>query len=183
MPQRTPTSLDVIREPWQRGFIRGFQERFGRPPDLDAPQRYTDKLAWRILFENDPLSRIYGNALFAPYYARAVAGDDLTLATRFGVYRHFSARDRDDLPSRFRLRAIHGSQPAIWIDGSSGNEAKSSKGTIEDLNAMIGRPADQWRPPPAGEGIVAEEWPADDSDDGPTAFRFHCFSGLTADLT
>ena len=67
--------------------IKRFARVHGYTPNLKSPRSFSEKLLYRILYEDDPLYVLYGCKFVAPYYARALAGSDLKFAKRYAVYK------------------------------------------------------------------------------------------------
>ena len=155
---------------WHR---RRFVSKHGYEPDLNTPVRFSEKLAHRILFEDDPLYALYANKCFAPYYAKAKVPDGLKFAVRYGVFKSMSAGDFDPFPDRFVVKLSH---------GSGANEIVMNKRAIDrgvltrrfNRALRTTRNAQHRRDPNAA--IIVEEFLADDDGGIPDDYKFHCFN-------
>ncbi|MEO0492346.1 MAG: ATP-grasp fold amidoligase family protein [Actinomycetota bacterium] len=181
-PGATTLTPGEITEEWQRAFLRRFETTYGRPPVLDGPRNYTDKMAWRILFDHDPLYPLYGNKLFAPYYAAARAGTDLAFATRYGVYHEITRDDVEQLPNRFFLKASHSSGLNEMVPDRDALDSAELDDMLARFNHGVRRRQNaQGRVDPSAV-TIAEEWLDDGTGTVPIDYKFHCFRSPDGEL-
>ena len=89
--------------------IREFEKKHGYTPNFENPERFSEKLLKRILFDRDPYYHLYGNKAYAPIFFGQRRIKDLHFAKRLKVRRTLEPSDFDDLPERFIVKTAYGS--------------------------------------------------------------------------
>lgn len=172
IPYAPYASLDA---PWQRRLIERFETRHARPPILDHPETFVDKLAFRVLLDHDPLYPAYANKLFAPYFARAKVGDAVSFAERYGVFSTLTREAFAALPDRFVLKGSHASGLNALVEDKASADID---GIIAQFNDMVRSMVNARGRNDPNAAIIAEEWLTDGTGSVPTDYKFHCFHAL-----
>jgi len=87
---------------------RTFKDRFGHEPDLDNPQTFNEKIAYKILFDRRPLLTLVADKIRVRDYVKQRVGD-ACLTRLYQTCRTPQEIDWSALPRRFIVKASHGS--------------------------------------------------------------------------
>jgi hypothetical protein len=152
----------------------------GYRPDLRSPRTYNEKLAWRILHDDNPLIPLTTDKIAVRDYVAEKAGPEL-LIPLIGCYERALDIPWDDLPRSFVLKAAHGCAMNLIVP---------DKNAVD--RAEVLRTAERWlrtnyyeqsrerayrHIPPR---LLIEELLEDDNGDVPADYKFLIFHGRTA---
>ena len=95
-------------------LANSFQQRMGRPLDLNNPKTFTEKLQWLKIYDATPLkSRLADKYAVRSWIAEKI-GDEY-LIPLLGVWDNFDDINFDALPDKFVLKCNHGSGMNIIV--------------------------------------------------------------------
>lgn len=110
-----------------------FQQRIGKPLDLNNPKTFTEKLQWLKIFDATPIkSRLADKFAVRSWIAEKI-GDEY-LIPLLGVWNDFDDINFDDLPDKFVLKCNHGSGMNIIVRDKSSFDVQNAR---EKLNAWL----------------------------------------------
>lgn len=146
--------------------------------NFDDPQTLNQKLQWMKLFNSDSIyTRLVDKYLVREYVTQKIG--DKYLIPLIGVYDNSNEIDFDSLPSKFVLKANHGSGwNVVCTDKSNLNWEKVKK----DLNKWLKMNYywhDRERPyKNIVPRIVCEEFIKTEGDSPPMDYKLFCFDGI-----
>ncbi len=115
-----------------RHLRRRMRVALGYEPDLRHPRTYNERLAWRMLYDRNPLFPVTMDKIAVRDYVAGKLGMDI-LVPLIGVYACADDIPWDDLPDRFALKASHGWNMNLLVHDKN----------AVDRPAML-RQADSW---------------------------------------
>jgi len=160
-------------------FIRAsYRLAFGVYPDLDHPLTLNEKIQWRKLYDRDPqYTECSDKRAVRQYVADRTAPE--YLIPLLGVAPTPADIDFDSLPSRFALKANHGSGwNLIVTDTARFNRRRA----IAIMNTWV-RSSFYWRHrewqyKEIEPVLLIEALLSDGAQRPPTEYRFFCFDGV-----
>nr|WP_155694590.1 ATP-grasp fold amidoligase family protein [Psychrosphaera haliotis] len=105
--------------------------RFYRLPNLVKPESFNEKLNWRKLHDFDPLLTIAADKIESKKFVELVC-PEIEIPKTLWVSDRFDDLPIDSLPSKYVLKANHGSRMNLFIDDSNRLQ-------IEQLKALLPR--------------------------------------------
>lgn len=153
-----------------------YLERTGRTLCLDDPKRFTEKLQWLKLYNHNPLASQCADKVEVRKYIEEKGYADL-LNEVIAVYDDVKQIDVDKLPSRFVLKATHGSSMNFICKDKDSVNWRGQK-RICDLWLKLNLYLDgrEWVYKSLKPRIVAEKYLEDDSG-ALRDYKFFCFGG------
>ena len=153
-------------------LISNFYKKHGFDPNLVEPQRFSEKLLARLIYDDDPYYPLYGTKLIAPYFLAKRSIPGLRFAQRFKVKRHLEVSDFDDIPNAFVVKSSFGSGlNRIVADKSKSDIGKIctlfNEGLFRIMNARAQRDPTNC--------AIFEEYLAGPDGKTPDDLKFHCF--------
>lgn len=158
-----------------------YNEKTGNTLRLDNPQRFTEKIQWRKLYDHNPIYSDLSDKYTVRTWVRTKIGEDY-LVPLLGVWDHFSDIEFEKLPDQFVLKTNNASHTNVIVD---------NKKSFLKRKQSIGRRMEYWLEMPFAflEGlelqylaikprIIAEEYltPEKGKKDL-TDYKFFCFDG------
>ena len=174
--QRQVKNLSPESYPAVLGRI--FQERRGRPLDLDNPKTFTEKIQWLKIFDATPIkSRLADKYLVRNWVAEKIG--EQYLIPLLGVWDDFDDIDFDALPDQFVLKCNHGCGMNIIVRDKKNFDVERAR---EKINAWL---AVDWGAQRHLElhytrinrKIIAEKFMTDGDAPDLTDYKFGCFNG------
>lgn len=169
-------NVHLTREQWIEKIKEQYKDRTGHELDLDHPKRYTEKIQWRKLYDNDPLYSVLADKYAVREWVKEKIGEE-HLIPLLGVWDRAEDIDFDRLPDSFVLKTNNAYNTNIIIR----NKKDINRRIIEQLN--------HWRAFPfwAKHGefhykdipprIIAEEFMQCEGMDDLVDYKFFCFHG------
>ena len=149
--------------------------RYGRLPDLHRPRTFHDKIQWYKLYVRDPLMTKAADKLAARDYVRD-KGLAALLNELLGVYDSPDTIDLRDLPSRFVLKANHGSNMNIICRDKSTLDWSECRSRMRGwLATRHFEGAREWAYKHIQPRLLCEEYL--DSGGELLDYKFYCFHG------
>lgn len=162
-------------------LCRNFMKRVGRMPNLKNPERFSDKLAWYILYYRDELMRVCTDKAAVRDYMESLGMGDL-LNICYGVYERAEDIDWDSLPPKFVIKhTLSGEGMGIILvfDKSALNLEEIKK----TLQSWLAEPpirrasAGLWIFENQKPRIIIEKLLVENKDDDLPDYKFFCFNG------
>lgn len=163
----TDTSYAKIRYKLERGTF----------PDLENPERLTEKIQLLKLNDRDPRRKLVADRIRLRQYLTEKNLSQHVIHV-LGVYNKFTRHDWQSLPSQFVLKANHGCGFVKVIRDKSSEKFEdikklTRKWQSEDYSTL-GR---EWVYRDLQRSIIAEELLLDDSGEIPRDYKFTCIHG------
>src|SRR5262245_11226728 len=95
--------LRIIRKVW-----RDYNEHVGRRPHLLCPQRFTEKIQWRKLFDQDPVYTVFCDKVATREYVAQRLGSDAVVPFLW-LGREPAAVPLETLQPPYIIKCSHGS--------------------------------------------------------------------------
>lgn len=151
-----------------------YEQRTGRKPQLDNPQKFTEKLQWLKLNYRDPDIPLCSDKYEAKKYIERKGFPELLIPT-LAVYDNADEIDLDKLPEEFIIKATHGSGWNVICRDKSKIDWKHTKKTMNTWLAenlyIFGR---EWNYKEQTPRLIVEPL----MDTKPLVdYKFMCFNG------
>lgn len=154
-----------------------FAKRYGRPPNLNNPRTFNEKLAWIKLNVRDPLMVICADKYAMRDYVRQKAGPDY-LIPLLGVYEKPEEIPFEYLPPPFVLKVTHASHGNFFcMDKHSFNQQKAIRFLRHHLKINAYYYDCEWPYKDVPPRIVCERVLFEEGNCLPKDFKFLCFNG------
>lgn len=158
-----------------------YKEKTGHELNLDNPQRFTEKIQWRKLFDQNPIYSTLSDKYAVRKWIEKKIGNEY-LVPLIGAWEHFKDIDFREMPDQFVLKTNNASHTNIIV---------SEKRKFMRRKWSAGRRMEYWLNTPFAylEGlelhyqtikpmIIAESFlEPDDGESELTDYKFHCFDG------
>ncbi|WP_111768181.1 ATP-grasp fold amidoligase family protein [Nakamurella deserti] len=159
---------------------RRMQRSLGYRPDLRNPRTYNEKLAWRILHDDNPLIPLTTDKIAVRDHVAATVGPEL-LIPLIGTYERAVDIPWDDLPQSFVLKGSHGCAMNLLVpdkDAIDRSEVlRTAEGWLRTNYYEQSRERAYKQIPPR---LLIEELLTDEDGDVPADYKFLVFHGRTA---
>jgi hypothetical protein len=156
-----------VRYKLERGFF----------PDLENPERLTEKIQQLKLFDRNPLRQQAADRIKMREYVQEKVSSEYLIPV-LGVYNTLEKYDWDRLPDQFILKANHGCGfVKIIRDKASENFEDIKQLTKEWQNQDYSKLGREWVYKDLPRSIIAEELLLSDSGEIPHDFKFTCIHG------
>lgn len=161
-----------------------YRIKMNRKPNLENPQRYTEKLQWYKLYYRDPLmAQCVDKYKVREYVAKQGYGNILN--ELYGVYDDPAKINFSALPTQFVLKDTlgGGGNSVIICKDKSTLDIPSAVATMKRwLAPMQGKhPGREWVYDKGENRIVVERYiPSDPETGGLIDYKFFCFNGKVA---
>lgn len=161
-----------------RQYIRfRYRLEFGRLPDLENPQTFTEKIQYIKLHRRSALRRLAANRIAVRQYVAEKIGPE-HLIPLAGLFDRLTPEAWASLPRRFVLKANHGCGMVKIVT----DKQQEDFGEIRDLAASWQRTdyyrfSREWVYKGLPRQILAEELLLTDEGTVPQDYKFFCFHG------
>ena len=159
-----------------------YKNRTGHELDLKEPKRFTEKVQWRKLYDNDPVYSTLSDKYAVREWIEKKIGREY-LIPLIGKWEHFGDIDFSQMPDRFVLKTNNASHTNIIV---------KDKRKFMRRKWSAGRRMEYWLKTPFSftEGIelhyltikpviIAEQFiEPEDGENALPDYKFHCFSGI-----
>jgi hypothetical protein len=152
--------------------IREFEKKHGYNPNIENPERFSEKLLKRILLDRDPYYHLYGNKAYAPVFFGQRKIEDLHFAKRFKARRILEPSDFDDLPQRFVVKTAYGSGLTEVVSDKSNLDVEA---VCERFNRILPHRKNAHRFKFPYNCAVFDEHLGSMSGEPAADYKFHCF--------
>lgn len=156
-----------------------YKDVFGCWPDLNNPQKFTEKLQWLKLHDHNPLYHKLVDKYEVKPIISSIIGEEYIIKT-LGVWYRFEDIEWDRLPNQFVVKCTHDSASiVICLDKSHFDPNKYAWRFKElflkrDYYHYLNK---QWAYKGIIPRIIAEEYIEDDTYNSLSDYKFYCFSG------
>lgn len=145
--------------------------------NLDDPQRFTEKLQWLKLYDRKPIYTILADKYAVRGFVAEKIGSQY-LTKLYGLYEKSSEIEWDKLPSRFVIKANHGSH---WIIRCKDKNILNKEKTCQELDSWMEKNyyyyEREWQFKDIAPKIMCEEFLEGDKKFRLMDYRFWCFNG------
>jgi hypothetical protein len=149
---------------------------FGRLPNLAHPQRYSDKIRWRLLYDRRPLLRVCSDRLASRDYVAARAGEKY-LVPLLGVFDRPEHVPWGELVPPYVVKATHGCGWNIFVRDSKDVDPEGFERTLEGwLKTDFYHVNREWSYKHVPRRIMVESF-IGLGEELPPDFKFYCFDG------
>ena len=170
-------NVHLTREQWIEKIQNQYKDKIGHALDLDNPKRYTEKIQWRKLYDNNPLYSTLADKYAVREWVKEKIGEE-HLIPILGVWDKAEEIDFDKLPDSFVLKTNNSAGRNIIVRNKKDINEKL---IIEQMNHWLGYPFwAKW-----GEfhykniqpKIIAEKLMQCEGTDDIPDYKFLCFQG------
>lgn len=181
---RSPRDLwRPLREVKRRLVESAFAENMGRPPDLDAPQTFNEKIQWRKLYDRRPVWVALVDKLRVRDWVRERIGDRF-LIPLLHVTDSPADLPFDRLDSPYILKPTHKSQVVFPVRDPDALGTDRRRRIVELLHWHLHEPYAvrfvEWPYWEVEPKILVEQLLLDDNGKLPRDYKIHCFDGEPA---
>ena len=157
-----------------------FRKEFGRWPNWDNPQTYSEKLQWLKLYDRRPEYTMMVDKYAVKKYVADIIGEEYVIPT-LGVWDKPEEIEWDKLPNQFVLKTTHGGGNegvVICRDKNSFDRQKAINLLNKDLNTDLYKVWREWPYKNVPKRIIAEKYidPNPETNDL-SDYKFFCFNG------
>ncbi len=162
-----------------RRLSRRMEAALGYKPNLRLPRTYNEKLAWRILYDRNPLFPLtIDKVAVRDYVARKVGAE--FLIPLYGVWNHAADVPWDRLPSRFVLKASHGWNMNLLVhDWTTADRCSAMVQAEGWLRRSHYADAEEWGYRDILPRLLVEDMLLDENGAIPHDLKFYVFNGKT----
>ena len=154
-----------------------FQNKFGRPLDLENPRSFNEKIQWLKLYDRKPIYTTMVDKYEAKQYVAERIGEEYVIPT-LGVWDSFDEIDFDTLPDQFVLKCTHDSGGLVIVrDKSKLDKAAARKKISKSLKRnyyLLGR---EWPYKNVKPRVLAESFMKNENGEPLRDYKFYCFNG------
>ena len=152
-----------------------FKQMMGFEPNIDHPERFTEKLEWLKVYDNSFLKTYCADKVTAREYVRGKLGKDISIPV-IGVYDKFDDIDFTKLPKDYVMKTNHGSHTNIIVRNGLLNQAVARK----QINDWLSKDWSWWGYEMfyklIPRKIIIEKF-VSDGNAALTDYKFLCFNG------
>ena len=147
--------------------------RHHRAMRIGRPQRFTDWVQWRKLFDRDPRHTPLADKIAVKEYARRLLGDDLVIPT---LWHGETLPDRPPWPGAFVVKSRHGCSQTRFVRTGSENWAAIQAASHGWMRKRYGYWLDEWSYRHIPRGILVEPF-IGDGRILPVDYKLYVFGG------
>lgn len=157
-----------------------FREAFGRPPNLEDPQTFNEKLQWLKLYWRDDLARTCADKAEVRDYVAARLGPQ-RLNKVYGIFDSVDGIPWERLPTTFIVKATHGSGWNMICKDREVLDVAGAKRTMRSwLRGNLYWKTREWVYKDIRPRLVIEELLITDEGHVPADYKVFCFHGEPA---
>lgn len=155
--------------------VKRFYARHGYVPNIENPQKFSEKLLTRILTDRDPNYLFYGTKLNSARFRSGHLPNELCFAERLKVQDVLSPSDFQDLPDSFVLKSSFGSGlNTVVVD----KQSLDIDALCQTYNRELPKKVNAQGISLSGNVAIFETYLDDPSGHStPGDYKFHCFNG------
>lgn len=160
-------------------FLKYFyKKKLGYELDLNNPKRFTEKLQWLKLYNQNPDYIKMVDKAQVKDYVKDIIGNEHIIPT-LGIYNSFDDIDFEILPNEFVLKTTHGSGSVfVCKDKKTFDYKKANDLLTSDLHTNYYLWGREWPYKFVKPRIIAERLIGDkNSKFSPTDYKLYCFNG------
>ncbi len=157
---------------------RMYRIHMGREPDLENPERYTEKLQWLKLYDHRPEYTVMVDKYAAKKYVAEKIGEEYVIPA-LGVWDRPEDIDFDSLPQQFVLKTTHDSGGIVICTDKSRLDIPR---TVKKLKYFHGRNYydrnREWPYKDVPHRVIAEKYMVDSKSGELRDYKFFTFGGV-----
>lgn len=152
------SSLRLLSRPLLAArVVRRYYRKYGRLPALAPPGKFSEKIAYRKLFDRRPYLTLTSDKHAMREYARAIFGEYLTPELYFRT-THPSTIPFASLPRQFVVKATHGSGWNVIVRDAGTADRRALIATCDRwMRSNYARHRDEWAYEDIPPQIIVEE--------------------------
>ena len=175
--ERVQPNVHLTREQWIDEIKEQYKDKTGHELDLEHPKRYTEKIQWRKLYDNDPLYSVLADKYAVREWVKEKIGEEY-LIPLLGVWDKAEDIDFSLLPDSFVLKTNNAYNTNIIVRNKKDIKKKY---VIEQLNHWLAFPfwakSGQFHYKDIPPRIIAEKFMHCEGMDDLVDYKFLCFHG------
>ncbi len=153
---------------------------FGFYPDIEKPNRFSEKIQYIKLYERTGLRRMAADRLKVRDYVKERAGEEV-LIPQLKIFKSLDKTIWNELPDQFVIKASHGSGfNRIIRDKKSENIDDVIRVTNRWLETDYFKIGREWVYKGMERFLIAEKLILDENGQIPPDYKFYCFNGDVA---
>ena len=157
---------------------RMYHAKTGYDLDLETPQTFNEKLQWLKLHDHNPLYTTMADKYEVKNYVGDIIGEEYIIPT-LGVWDSFDDIEFSKLPEKFVLKCTHDSGGIVICKEKKKLDIETAKHKIDKcLKTNYYLKWREWPYKNVPPRVIAEEYIAEESSDGLTDYKIHCFNGV-----
>lgn len=150
---------------------------FGFLPNLEKPERLTEKIHWLKLYDRSELRKLVADRVSVREYVAEKIGAEYLIPV-IGYYSSLTRQIWDSLPSRFVLKANHGSAMVHIVYNKEDEKFEEiQKRTRKWMNTDFVKLGREWIYKGIERNIIAETMVAGPGGRAASDYKFFCFHG------
>lgn len=157
-----------------------YKKVFGCLPDLQNPQKFSEKIQWLKLHDRNPLYHKLVDKYDVKPIIAGIIGDEYVIKT-LGVWDSYDDIEWEKLPNQFVLKCTHDSASiTICLDKSTFDPKKHAwkYNDVYMKRDYYHFENKQWAYKGLKPRIIAEEYIEDRTYDSLSDYKFYCFNGV-----
>ncbi len=170
-------NTQLTREQWIETIKEQYRRKVGHDLNLDAPRRYTEKIQWRKLNDNQPIYSVLADKYAVRKWVKERIGEEY-LIPLLGVWQRAEDIDFDRLPNSFVLKTNNASSAIIIVRNKKDIKRKH---IIEKLNHWLAYPfwaeRGQFHYKAIKPVIIAEKLMECEGTKDLPDYKIYCFDG------
>lgn len=170
-------NVHLTRAQWIEKIKEQYRERIGHELNLDNPQRYTEKIQWRKLYDDNPLYSVLADKYAVREWVKEKIGEE-HLIPLLGVWDRAEDIDFDQLPDSFVLKTNNAYNTNIIVRNK---KDINKKFIIEQMNYWLAFPFwakyGEFHYKNIHPKIIAEKFMQCEGIDDLPDYKFLCFHG------
>ena len=170
-------NVHLTREQWIEKIQNQYKDKIGHALDLDNPKRYTEKIQWRKLYDNNPLYSTLADKYAVREWVKEKIGEE-HLIPILGVWDKAEEIDFDKLPDSFVLKTNNSAGRNIIVRNKKDINEKL---IIEQMNFWLEYPfwavLGEFHYKNIQPKIIAEKLMQCEGTDDIPDYKFLCFQG------
>ena len=170
-------NVHLTREQWIDKIKEQYKKKTGHELDLEHPKRYTEKIQWRKLYDNNPLYSRLADKYAVREWVKEKIGEEY-LIPLLGVWDRAEDIDFDRLPDSFVLKTNNATSTNIIVRNKKDINRKL---IIGQLNNWLAYPfwaaSGEFHYKDIPPKIIAEQFMQDEGKEDLPDYKFLCFHG------
>lgn len=171
------TNVHLTREQWIEKIKEQYSANIGHELNLDNPKRYTERIQWRKLYDNNPLYSVLADKYAVREWVKEKIGEE-HLIPLLGVWDRAEDIDFDRLPDSFVLKTNNACGTNIIVRNKKDINRKL---IVKQLNQWLAFPfwakAGEFHYKDIPPRIIAEKYMQCEGMDDLPDYKFFCFDG------
>lgn len=166
-------------EQYPKYLAHWYKDVTGRTLHLDDPVRFTEKIQWMKLYDQDPMKTVLADKYLVRDWIKENIGEEF-LIPLYGVWDTFDEIDFEKLPESFVLKCNHGSKMNLFVKDKNSidrNELKKQIDMWMSIDFAHINEAFELQYNGIQRKILAEKYMKDKDKADLDDYKFYCFDG------